>query len=423
MSGRGRRWWLASVLCLGAGFAQAQDLAIVGARVVASPDAEAIASGTVVVRDGRIVAVGASGQVEVPEGIDVVDGRGGTLVAGFWNSHVHFLTPETRTAASAPREELQDALDAMLNRWGFTTVFDIASLGGVPMALRTRIAAGELRGPEILFVDLPFFPEGGTPSYVRDLWAETGSPSAEVVDADEARTRADAQLAAGADGVKLFAGAILGGAADVLPMEVDIATAIVDAAHRAGKPAFAHPTNIPGLEVALASGVDVLAHTTPVSGPWDAEMVRRLREANVALVPTLTLFDHELRRENAPEAVIERFLEAATQQVRALHAAGGEILFGTDVDFIQHYDTALEFELLARAGLDWRDILATLTTAPAGRFGQADRKGRIAPGMQGDLVLLDGDPADDVSAFSRVRQSFRDGRTLHLQSKEPTPPL
>lgn len=391
----------------------AQDVAIVGARVVTAPDAAPIERGTVLVRDGRIAAVGAHDAVAVPEDIQVIDGSGGTLVAGFWNSHVHFLTPDTRGAASAPRDELQAALDAMLTRWGFTTVFDIASLGGVPVALRGRIESGELRGPEILYVDLPFFPEGGTPSYVRDLWAETGTPSAEVADAGEARTRADAQLAAGADGVKLFAGAILGGAADVLPMEVDIATAIVDAAHRAGKPAFAHPTNVAGLEVALASGVDVLAHSTPVSGHWDAEMVRRLRAANVALVPTLTLFDHELRRENAPEAVVERFLDAATQQVRALHAAGGDILFGTDVDFIQHYDTAREFELLARAGLDWREILATLTTTPARRFGHDDRKGRIAPGMQADLVLVEGDPAEDVTAFSRVLHSFRQGRALH----------
>jgi imidazolonepropionase-like amidohydrolase len=383
--------------------------------VVPSPEVRVIASGTVVVRDGRIVAVGPDAGVDVPEGIPTIDGRGATLLAGFWNSHVHFLTPGTRTPAAMPADALEASLASMLTRWGFTTVFDISSIGGAAATMRSRIEAGEVRGPDILYVDTPFFPAGGTPGYVRDLFDEMQAPSAEVATADEARMRADAQLAAGADGVKLFAGAILGGALDVMPMDVDMARAIVQSAHRAGRPAFAHPTNVAGLEVALASGVDILAHTTPVSGPWDDAMVQRLRAANVALIPTLALFDHELRREGAPQEVVERILEAARQQVRALHAAGGQILFGTDVDFIQHYDTRREFGLLQEAGLDWRAILATLTTAPAARFGQAGRKGRIAPGLDADLVLVEGDPARDVAAFSRVRWSVRAGRELYRQ--------
>jgi imidazolonepropionase-like amidohydrolase len=420
MKRRVGRWWLGCMLSACAALGQAQDMAIVGARVVPAPDAEVIASGTVVIRDGRIVAVGASERIDVPDGMEVVDGRGATLVAGFWNSHVHFLTPQTREPASLPAEAVETSLEAMLTRWGFTTVFDISSIGGAAAAMGNRIEAGEVRGPEILYVDTPFFPAGGTPVYVRDLFVEMGAPSAEVADAAEAVARATRQLQAGAHGVKLFAGAILGGEADVLPMDVAIATAIVEAAHRAGKPAFAHPTNVAGLEVSLASGVDILSHTTPVSGPWDEAMVQRLRAADIALTPTLTLFDHELRRENAPQEVIDRFLGNATQQVRALHAAGGDILFGTDVDFIQHYDTRREFELLEASGLDWRAILATLTTTPARRFGQADRKGRIAPGMQADLVLLDGDPATDVAVFSRVRQVVRAGRELYRM--EPATP-
>lgn len=420
MTARVGGWWLGWMLYACAALVQAQDVAIVGARVVPAPDAPVIDSATVVVRDGRILAVGASDRIEVPEGMRTVDGRGGTLVAGFWNSHVHFLTPETREPAALPADALEASLQAMLARWGFTTVFDVSSIRGAAAAMRDRIEAGEVRGPDILYVDTPFFPEGGTPVYVRKLFAELGAPSAEVATADEARARAAAQLQAGADGVKLFAGAILGGEADVLPMDVAIATAIVEAAHRAGKPAFAHPTNVAGLEVSLASGVDILAHTTPVSGPWDEAMVQRLRAADIALTPTLTLFDHELRRENAPQEVIDRFLGNATQQVRALHAAGGDILFGTDIDFIQHYDTQREFELLQQAGLDWRGIIATLTTTPARRFGQDDRKGRIAPGMQADLVLLDGDPAVDVAVFARVRQVLRAGREIYR--REPATP-
>lgn len=393
--------------------ALAADLAIVDARVYPAPDAAPIERGTVLVRDGRIAAVGPAATVVVPDGTTVIAGRGAVVTAGFWNSHVHFLTPPLREAAARPAPELEAALGAMLVRWGFTTVFDIASFNGSASALRRRIEAGEIAGPAILTVDAPFFPKDGTPVYVRALLKEIGAPSAEAADADQARTRARQQLAQGADGVKLFAGAIVGGATGVLPMDADIARAVVDEAHRAGKPAFAHPSNLAGLEVSLASGVDVLAHTTPFAGPWDAALVRRLRAADVALIPTLALFEAELRREAVPSAVIERFIAEATQQVRVFAAAGGTVLFGTDVGYIDPFDTRLEYELMARAGMDWRQILASLTTAPAARFGQGEQKGRIAPGMEADLVLLGTDPAVDVTGFSDVLATVRHGRVIY----------
>ena len=393
--------------------AMAADLAIVDARVYAGPDTAPIERCTVLVRDGRIAAVGPSATVAVPAGATVIDGKGRFVTAGFWNSHVHFLALPLREAATRPASELDAALNTMLTRWGFTTVFDVASPSGSARTLRNRIEAGEVTGPAILTVDAPFFPKDGTPVYVRALLKEIGAPSFEVANPDQARARARLQLAAGADGVKLFAGAIVGGDIGVFPMNIDIARAVVAEAHRAGRPAFAHPSDLAGLEVSLASGVDVLAHTTPFSGPWDAALVRRLRAADVALVPTLTLFEAELRREGAPDQVIARFMADAIQQVRAFAAAGGTVLFGTDAGYIDHFDTRLEFELMARAGMDWRQILTSLTTAPAGRFGQGERRGRIAPGMEADLVLLGTDPAVDVTGFSDVQATIRGGRVIY----------
>jgi imidazolonepropionase-like amidohydrolase len=391
----------------------AADLAIVDARVYPAPDAVPIERGTVLVRDGRIAAVGPSATITVPAGMTVLDGKGTFVTAGFWNSHVHFLALPLREAADRPAPELNAALSTMLTRWGFTTVFDVASFSGSARALRKRIEAGEVTGPAVLTVDVPFFPQDGTPVYVRHLLKQIGAPSAEVANSDQARARAEQQLAAGADGVKLFAGAIVGGDIGVLPMDVEIARAVVGEAHRAGKPAFAHPSDLAGLEVSLASGVDVLAHTTPFTGPWDDALVRRLRAADLALVPTLTLFEAELRREAVPDQVIARFIADATQQVKVFAAAGGTVLFGTDVGYIDHFDTALEFELMSRAGLDWRQILASLTAAPAERFGQGERKGRIAPGMEADLVLLSRDPAVDVKGFSHVQVTVRNGRVIY----------
>jgi hypothetical protein len=100
--------------------------------------------------------------------------------------------------------------------------------------------------------------------------------------------------ARGADGVKLFAGSYQGGGkVAVLPLA--IAKAAVAEAHRHAMPVFAHPQNLDGVEVAIDSGVDVLAHTVPESPPWMPELVARLKRANMALIPTLTLFDFEAR--------------------------------------------------------------------------------------------------------------------------------
>jgi len=392
--------------------ANAADLAIVGAKIYPSPDAPAIERGTIVVRDGRIFAVGPTSQVAVPAGAPVIDGSGSVVVAGFWNSHVHLLPEPLRGAARRSAPELEAALATLFTRWGFTTVFDIASLPGDAFALRRRIDAGEIAGPAILTTDAAFFPRDGTPIYVRQLFAQAGAPSMEVATPAGARERVRAQLAAGADGVKLFAGAIVGGPMGVLPMDIAVAQAIVDEAHRAGKPAFAHPTNLRGLEIALASGVDVLAHPTSADGPWPPELVARVVAANMSLTPTLALFEIELARERVPPEIARRILEAAQQQVGAFARAGGRVLFGTDLGYIDEADPRREYALMAGAGLDWRAVLASLTTHPAERFGQGGRKGRVDVGMDADLVVLRDDPARSVEALGSVALVLRAGRVL-----------
>jgi imidazolonepropionase-like amidohydrolase len=410
------RWAAAAALVLGlASPAWAGGLAIVGARILPAPDAAPIERGTVLVSDGRIVAVGPEGQVPVPPDTRVVDGRGKTLTAGFWNSHVHFLHPPLREP-SRPAAELDAALQAMLTRWGFTSVFDIGSLPGRTRELRRRIEAGELPGPAILTTDALFFPAGGTPIYVRDLFASLGVPSMEVATPEQAATRARRQLAEGADGVKMMAGAIVGGPKGVLHLDTAIARALVEEAHRAGKPAVAHPTDLAGLEVALASGVDMLAHGTPTTGTWPPELVQRLVAARMALTPTLSLIELELQHERPPPEVTARIIANAQQQTAAFVQAGGTLLFGTDVGYIDTFDTRREFELLAGAGLGWQQVLASLTTTPAARFGQGARKGRVAPGFDADLVLLARDPAQAVAAFSDVVLTLRAGRVLYPTS-------
>lgn len=94
---------------------------------------------------------------------------------------------------------------------------------------------------------------------------------------------------------------------------------------------------------------------------------------------------------------------------------GAQVLFGTDVGYMIQYDPADEYIYMGRA-LQPMQILASLTTAPAARWKESDQRGRIQPGMAADLVVLNGDPAQDVRHFSKVRCTFRQGRALYTQS-------
>lgn len=286
---------------------------------------------------------------------------------------------------------------------------------GQAIALRKRIEAGEIPGPNILTVDAPIFPLNGTPIYVRDLLA--GQPSYEVGDPAAATKRVGDQIAAGADGVKLFTGAIVGKPIGVLPMPLDIAKAAATEAHRLGKPVFAHPSDLAGLNIAMESGVDILAHTTPDNGlEWTPELVAKLKAHKLALIPTLTLWGIELKNDRAPDEVTRLFIAPAQRQLKMYADAGGDILFGTDVGYTNAFDTTEEYRLMAGAGLSFDQILGSLTTAPSARFGFA-KKGKVAAGMDGDLAILFADPAADITAFAKVAYTIRAGEVIYAAKR------
>ena len=135
----------------------------------------------------------------------------------------------------------------------------------------------------------------------------------------------------------------------------------------------------------------------------------------MSLIPTLTLFEVEGRKANVPDQQRTAWIAQMVDQLRAYSQVGGDILFGTDIGYTDHYDTTLEFTLMSQAGMNYRQILASLTTNPASKFGDSGRTGRIAKGMEADLVVLSADPAQDVTAYSRVRYTIRNGKVLYRE--------
>jgi imidazolonepropionase-like amidohydrolase len=393
----------------GAGGSYASDLVLADAKIYASPTEPPIEHGSILIRNGRILAVGSSTDVEVPRGAKVIDCAGLIVTAGFWNSHVHILTPGLIHADKLSPEETTAQLQTMLTQWGFTTVFDIASVLTNTNLIRHRIATGETKGPRILTVGEPFWIK--TPIYVKAYLEANHVDMPEVHSTAEARERVRQQVRDGADGIKIFANSIEQGV--VLTMPVEMATGIVEEAHAHGRPVFAHVSNNKGIEIALQSGVDILAHTTPADELWSPAFAQRLVAAHMALTPTLTLWEVESRKGGVSAAALDEWMNRAAEQLGAFLHAGGDVLFGTDVGYIDQFDTSEEFKWMSRAGMSYQQILASLTTNPARRFGFDKHSGRIEKGLDADLVILRADPSQDITAFSQVRYTIRSGTVIY----------
>lgn len=383
-----------------------ERLAIRDVRIFPAPNVAPIERGVILVSRGRIASVGSIERTRIPRGYCVFDMAGASALAGFWNSHIHLTRPVLLTAAAQSDADLQREIETGFTRWGFTTVFDLASTSEVALEIRARIAAGQVRGPRLLSVGAPFYPAGATPIYALPIYREFRLPSAEITTIEAAIARAQAQIGAGMDGIKLFTGSIQGGETEVAHMQAEQIRALAAAAHRLRKPVFAHPTDRRGLEVAIENGVDVLAHAAPLTGRWTEEDARRIAARKVALVPTLALF--------ADAADPRTPVDVALQQVQALHAVGGRVLFGTDAGFTDRFDPAREMQLI-HAAIGWDGLLDSLTTAPATQFGESSRRGRLVAGHAADLVLVKGNPAVDVSALGNVLAVLRAGQFVYRQ--------
>jgi imidazolonepropionase-like amidohydrolase len=135
---------------LGSGRSLASDLALTNAKIYPAPTEPPIENAASLIHDGRIVAVGPSVSIKIPRDAQVIDCKDLVITPGFWNSHVHLILPGLLHAEKLSSERLTSQLEGMLTRWGFTTVFDIASVLENTNLIRRRIESGEVQGPRLL---------------------------------------------------------------------------------------------------------------------------------------------------------------------------------------------------------------------------------------------------------------------------------
>jgi len=380
--------------------------ALVGATIYVSPTETPIRDAVVLIQGERIVSVGSRAQMQFPETAHVLDCSGLTITAGLWNSHVHFFERKWADVAAIPAPELGRQLQDMLTRYGFTSVFDTGSVWENTRRLRDRIDSGEVPGPTIRTTGEGLVPPGALPSdQVLGMMGVMKLPAPEIADAAQAAAAAKKLLDAGVDGIKIFASAPRSA-----PLPESMFQAAANEAHRAGKPVFVHPNNATDVLSAVRGGVDIVAHTTPHSGPWDETLLAAMKEHRVALTPTLTLWKYYARHDRL--SAQEKVTDTEIGQLRAWLAAEGTVLFGSDLGAVE-YDPTEEYALMSEAGMTFPQILASLTTNPAERFGDANKRGRIAAGLQADLAVFHQDPAVNLRALAHAKYTLRAGKIIY----------
>lgn len=352
---------------------------------------------TVLVDGDKIVAVTPGGLL--PAGVQVIDGRGKTLLPGLIDAHVH----------AAELSALEQAL-----AFGVTTVLDMFAPPQLVKALRDgKPGHADIRTAGILATA----PGGHGTEYGFEI-PTLGRP-------EEAPAWVDARLAEGSDYIKIV---FDGGSAyqRVIPtLDTPTFAAVVAAAHARGKLAVVHIGDLEHAMLAIEHGADGLVHLFRDRNPppgFGATLAAKKAFVTPTLVVTQGLYGGKSTigkdAEAAPfldamalanlDAGFKRHAvgppEAAAQAIAQLRDAGVDLLAGTDSPNPgTTYGASLheELSLLVAAGLSPSQALTAATAAPAARFGLADR-GRVAPGLRADLVLIDGDPTTDITATRKI---------------------
>jgi imidazolonepropionase-like amidohydrolase len=359
----------------------APTILVRAARAIDVEKGAVVTDAAILVRGDRISAAGRAATVKAPADATVIDLGPVTLAPGLIDAHVHL------TLAGKPEDNARATLRA-----GFTTVQDLGALNYLNVALRDRIAAGEVEGPRMV-VSGPWL---GISGGICDF----NGIGVKGPDAFRARIREDA--AKGVDLVKVCVSGWLAAAVKE-PAKYEISddelSAAIDEARKVRRRVAVHALSAGGIAVALEKGADLIVH----GGFTSAADVQRMKTRGLFQLPTL----FSLEGNGTPADS-----ESLKAHMRSAVAGGLPIAFGTDAGVIPHGDNAKEFKRLVAIGLSNAEALRAATLNAGRAVGLADRVGALKPGMFADIVAMPGNPLENVEALERITFVMKSGRVV-----------
>ncbi len=412
-----------SILCIPPELA-AQELVITHARIIDGNDG-VIEQGSVVVRDGRIESV-TTGTVSLP-GVQTIDAKGMTVMPAFIDAHRHIITGDPdEWLAEESKRNMQEFLDA-----GFTTVLSAGDPMDQILELRRKINDGETTGPRLIVSGRVPLAErrGGFPPGVDPARLDVSRPpdrpteAAIAIPHEQTRARVQELAKAGVDAIKTVIIVTPGGP------EKETLAIIADEARRQGVISITHAVTVEDTVAAVEAGTHTLVHT-PHIGMLDEETTRIIVDAGIPMTSTLGIFVPTFAESNAhirDRTGIDnqpRFrdldpfpmntLSSAGQgpvNARLLWDAGITYGFGTDTRYLPRDTLAHELVPL-RLVFSNKDIISIMTRNAAAAVGKSDELGTLEPGKLADIVILDGDPLEDIHAVLNVKTVIKEGKVL-----------
>jgi imidazolonepropionase-like amidohydrolase len=415
-------------------------IAIVGGMLIDGNEGLPIHDSVIVVEGDRIIDAGTRVDVEIPPNANIIDAHGYTVMPGLVEMHAHLmLVGHGKYSEYLPRyekrvSEIMTISAKVLLKHGVTTARDMGAPLKESIELRDAIKKGQKVGPS-LFVSGPFISrsDNGLPHYFQLI----------AKDADEARTHARTLIAAGVDLLKPWG-----------QPTPEMLKAVVEEAHQAGIHVAAHGGDYRDIKADIDAGVDSIEHMGAIGvEEFTSDILRIMADSRVYYTPTLMVdnvyditrdfparLDTPLLKSYLPEDIYrdvrgsldyfsrltyfsgsKREIYTFPKKLMQLYRAGIPILVGTDsgtpMNF-HHESTWREMDLMVRYGMSPMHVISSATSLPARLLSRQRRGdggpstnqfGTIEPGKLADIIVVDGNPLEHMSALKNLVYVVKNG--------------
>ncbi len=394
--------------------------AIQAKRLFDGAQGKLVSDAVVLMDDARIVAAGPAPEVPIPADCEVLDAGDRTVMPGMIDAHVHLLF----TGSAFSGEESRTATDNQILltgvqnaqlalKSGLTTVRDCGDRNYLSLALRDFIARGGIAGPRLLCSGPVITTTAG------QLWWS----GIECDTVDEVRRAVRTLVKHDVDFIKLMGSggnATPGSNPEVSQYEAAGFRAVADDAHRMGKKVAVHVHGVTPIRLAIEAGIDTLEHVpfrAHGSIEYDERLVEEMMRKDLIVSLAMPATWYRIRAEEMREvrAHPQHLWEQRYDTIRRMHTAGAKLVVSSDQGStstrIDELSLLMEF-LVNQVQMPAVDVLYGATGLAAEALGIANEVGTLTPGKLADLIIVDGNPLEDMAALRQIHTVVKDGKMV-----------
>lgn len=381
---------------------------------------------SVAVKANKIIAVGNEKDFHLDGIVKRIELKGCTILPGLIEGHSHlFLHPYNETEWD--QQVLNESIAERTARAvvhaektlmaGFTTVRDLGteSAGYADVGLKDAIEKGIVPGPRMIVATRAIVATGSYEPKLKNTTHIIIKGAAEADGVEGLTKEVRTQIGNGADVIKVYADFSWGLNKTGQPtFTIDELKAVVAAASSSGRKVVAHATTAEGMRRAVLAGISTIEH----GDNGTAEVFDLMVKNKVPLCPTISadiaVSEYAGWKKGMPEP--DRIIEKRKSFGLALQK-GVTICFGGDVGVYAHGDNAREMEAMVEFGMKPVDVLKSATSINADAFGYGDVIGRIKVGLYADIIVVEGNPANNISDVRKSKLIMKDGKIYKLQQE------